>query len=205
MSQQEDAMAVNKRQVQLLPKHPVGTLAGSRVGLREAPRPEVIVPPRAQLSPEQIARHDALRKCIYFPAYPGQPGRPWSLARRSMPQSASRAAERDEDRSRSLSSAASSPLAGESSKRGACRRAARECRSGTARDANGVSSACGQSMGRPGERRNPYSRWLPPVGFMMLWGSSRYTRDAKLAITALMAMFMVLGTAAVCTALIVLR
>ena len=46
---------------------------------------------------------------------------------------------------------------------------------------------------------------VPPVGFMMLWGSSRYSRDAKIAITALMTVFMVLGTAALCTALLVLR
>jgi hypothetical protein len=171
-------MRVNKRHVQLLPKHPMGTMPGFG-WLREAPRP-ANRPPAAKVSPAEVAKHAALRKCIYFPAMDP-----------SMRPAATRAAERvitSPDLFRP-------PLRKRNTPPGSAMQ-----RAGTA------------SLPGPGSSslEDPVSvgillAVLPPVGFMMLWGSSRYSRDAKVAITALMTVFMLLGTAALCTALLVLR
>ena len=169
-------MRVNKRQVQLLPKHPMGTLPG--LGwLREAPRP-VHVPAAARMSPAEVAKHAALRKCIYFPAMDP-----------AMRPAVARAAER----------MITSPDLFRPPLR----------KRNTPPELHGKAGRSVES-GRQSRFEDPISvgillAVLPPVGFMMLWGSPRYSRDAKLAITALMTVFMILGTAALCTALLVMR
>jgi hypothetical protein len=178
-------MRVNKRQVQLLPKHPIDTMPGFG-WLREAPRPRA---PVAKLTAEEVVKHAALRKCIYFPAMVPQ------MASASA-QASARAAERvrtNPDLFRPPLRKRNTPVSADM-----LRRAPKP-------------EPHGQPAPRVGSSlEDPISvgillAVLPPIGFMMLWGSQRYSRDAKLAITALMTVFMVLATAAVCTALIVLR
>ncbi len=169
-------MRINKRQVQLLPKHPMVTVPGFG-WLREAPRP-AYAPPAAKISPAEMARHAALRKCIYFPAMPP-----------SMGPAIARAAERV----RTNPDLFRPPL----------RKRNTPPESLLERGHHG-------SQRRGSRFEDPVSVGIllavvPPIGFMMLWGSSRYSRDAKIAITALMTVFMVLGTATLCTALLVLR
>ena len=199
-------MRVNKRQIQLLPRHPIGTMAGFG-WLREAPRP-AHVPPAAKLSPTEVAKHAALRKCIYFPAMDP-----------SMASAVARAAERV----RTNPDLFRPPLRKRNTPPGS------QLVSGRGDHARGDHARGDHARGdhaRGGDPRTYAAahrgspRWpsledpvsvgillavVPPVGFMMLWGSSRYSRDAKIAITALMTVFMVLGTAALCTALLVLR
>jgi hypothetical protein len=171
-------MRMNKRHVQLLPKHPVSTMPGFG-WLREAPRPSY-APPVAKLSPQQMEKHAALRKCVYFPAM--------DPAMRPASFSSARAAERvitSPDLFRPPMRKRNTPP--ESLRRNA--------------HVSGYT---------PSRFEDPISvgillAILPPIGFMMLWGSQRYSRDAKMAITALMTVFMVLGTAALCTILITMR
>ncbi len=172
-------MRVNKRHVQLLPKHPMVTVPGFG-WLREAPRP-AYAPPAAKISPAEMAKHAALRKCIYFPAMDP-----------SMRPAAARAAERV----RTNPDLFRPPL----------RRRNTPPESLIERGKHGQhGSSRGSSRFEDPVSVGILLAVLPPVGFMMLWGSSRYSRDAKIAITALMTVFMILGTAALCTALLVLR
>ncbi len=173
-------MRVNKRHVQLLPRYQVGTVPGFG-WLREAPRPANL-PPAAKLSPTEMAKHAALRKCIYFPAMDS-----------AMRPAVARAAERV----RTNPDLFRPPLR----RRNTPPKSLLETPTVTTRE---------RAARRWASLEDPISVGIllavvPPVGFMMLWGSPRYSRDAKLAITALMTVFMVLGTASLCTALLVLR
>jgi hypothetical protein len=172
-------MRINKRQVQLLPKHPVGTLPGFG-WLREAPRPANVAL-RAKVTPEQMEKHAALRKCLYFPAM--------DPATRPASFKSARAADRvitSPDLFRPPLRKRNTP---ESLRRPPYAQAST---SWTSRFEDPVSVGILLAI-------------VPPLGFMMLWGSPRYSRDAKMAITALMTVFMVLGTAALCTLLITMR
>ena len=175
---------MNKRQVQLLPKHPMGTLPG--LGwLREAPRP-AYRPPAAKVAPAELAKHAALRKCIYFPA---------------MAPAMGPAVVRAADRVRTNPDLFRPPLRRRNTPPGspmAAERAPYREASVAAHRVSGSSLEDPVSVGI-------LLAVLPPIGFMMLWGSQRYSRDAKIAITALMSVFMLLATAALCTALIVFR
>jgi hypothetical protein len=173
-------MRDNRRfHVQVLPKVPMGTLPGFG-WLREAPRPQPYRPREAK-SPEEKARYDALRKCVFFPAPPmnalraavrvkTDPGlfQP-PLRRRDQSH------DRDHDHGRS-----------------------RERERG--RRHHGSASGWDDPLSV-----GILLAVVPPVGFMLLWSSQRYSRDAKIAITSLMTVFMILATTAVCTALLVLR
>jgi len=166
-------MRMNKRHVQLLPKHPVGTLAGFG-WLREAPRPANETP-KAKVTAEQMEKHAALRKCIYFPAM--DPAMRPAMARAA-------------DRVITSPDLFRPPLRKRNTPPASLRRAGQT--SWTSRFEDPVSVGILLAI-------------LPPIGFMMLWGSPRYSRDAKMAITALMTVFMFLGTAALCTLLITMR
>jgi hypothetical protein len=167
-------MRDNRRfHVQVLPKYPMGTLPGFG-WLREAPRPTPPRPPmqRVEKTPEERARYDALRKCMFFPAPPLEAYRAAARVKTDPDLFRPPLRKRDRDRARS---------------------------------------------GASGEERKHASGWdeplsigillavVPPVGFMLLWSSGRYSRDAKIAITSLMTVFMVLATTAICTAMLVLR
>jgi hypothetical protein len=169
-------MRDNRRfHVQVLPKYPMGTLPGFG-WLREAPRP---LPPaprvRADKSPEERARYDALRKCMFFPAPPLEAYRAAARVKTDPDLFKPKLRKRGLDH--------------EGSNRERLRQEERPKGSGWDDPLSvGVLLAV-----------------VPPVGFMLLWSSRRYSRDAKIAITSLMTVFMILATTALCTALLVVR
>jgi hypothetical protein len=162
-------MRDNRRfHVQVLPKYPMGTLPGFG-WLREAPRPQTPMPrTRAERTPEERARYDALRKCMFFPAPPLEAMRAAARVKTDPDLFKPPLRKRDRERLR------------------------REERSSASGWDDPISIGVLLAV-------------VPPVGFMLLWSSRRYSRDAKIAITSLMTVFMVLATTAICTAMLVLR